>query len=254
MQMRSRGYRLRKMLARTFAPVYNPFHTIQWFRALPRYLRNYARYRRLSSERIELLDLYPCLTDFGDANPVAPYMLESVWAAQGILAHPPRVHVDVGSQVFFALMLATQVKTIFLDVRPCASPLENLQFTQATITALPFAADSIESLSCLSVAEHIGLGRYEDALDPLGTRRAAQQLARVLAPRGRLYFSVPLGESRVFYDAHRLHTPRQVEEMFTPLRLINFALVDERGLLQTGLAPQDAAERELATGMFLFTK
>ena len=91
------------------------------------------------------------------------------------------------------MMLATIIKTIFIDVRPCDHAPMGVGFVQGSLTALPISDNSVPSLSCLSVAEHIGPGRYDDTLDPQGTQHAARELMRVLAPGGALYFSVPVG-------------------------------------------------------------
>src|SRR5207253_10606962 len=72
------------------------------------------------------------------------------------------------------------------------------------LLSLPFADRSVESLSCLHVAEHVGLGRYGDELDPEGTVKAARELQRVVAPAGRLYFALPVGRPRTEFrsEAH----------------------------------------------------
>ena len=67
------------------------------------------------------------------------------------------------------------------------------------------------------MAEHIGLGRYGDPLDPLGTRKAAAELQRVLAPGGQLLFSLPVGRPRVEFNAHRVHDPHEVASWFDGL-------------------------------------
>ena len=72
-----------------------------------------------------------------------------------------------------------------------------------------FADGSLESLSTLHAVEHFGLGRYGDPIHPDGWRRAAEALARVLAPGGRLYFSVPIGRERLVFNAHRVFSPER---------------------------------------------
>lgn len=55
---------------------------------------------------------------------------------------------------------------------------------------------SVKSLSCLHVAEHIGIGRDGDPLDPKGTIKAAHQLTGILAPDRNLYLSLPVGKPK----------------------------------------------------------
>ena len=49
------------------------------------------------------------------------------------------------------------------------------------VLILPFEDESVESLSCMHVVEHIGLGRYGDILDPDGDSKAISELKRALA-------------------------------------------------------------------------
>ena len=59
----------------------------------------------------------------------------------------------------------------------------------------------MESISCLSVVEHIGLGRYGDALDPFGTVKAINELKRVLTKGGLLLISVPIGKNALYFSS-----------------------------------------------------
>jgi hypothetical protein len=117
---------------------------------------------------------------------------------------------------------------------------------------LPFADGSVESLSCLHVAEHVGLGRYGDPLDPDGTRKAALELQRVLASGGRLYFSMPVGEARTEFNAHRVHDPEAVPGLFPYLRLEAFSGVDDEGRWQRELSPGDLGGSRWACGFYVF--
>lgn len=92
---------------------------------------------------------------------------------------------------------------------------------------LPFASDPVGSLSFLHVAEHIGLGRYGDPLDPNGTRKACAELARVLTPGSSLYFSLPVGRLKLCFNAHRIHPPDQVLGFFQDLEMIEFSAVTD---------------------------
>ena len=139
-----------------------------------------------------------------------------------IVANRPGRHLDVGSHNLFANLLSAVVPVTFLDYRPLNAKLAGLSCVGGNILELPFADDSAESLSCLHVAEHIGLGRYGDPLDPEGTKKAVRELGRVLAGDGRLYFALPVGRPRVCFNAHRVHSPEAIREMtvVNPARLL----------------------------------
>ena len=79
----------------------------------------------------------------------------------------------------------------------------------------------------MHVAEHIGLGRYGDPLDPDGDLKAMGELKRVLAPGGLLLFVVPVGQPRVCFNAHRIYSYGQIVEAFAKLYLEEFALIPD---------------------------
>ena len=135
--------------------------------------------------------------------------------------------------------------------------LPGITLTRGSIYALPFPDNSIASLSCMHVVEHVGLGRYGDPLDPDGDLKAARELSRVLAPGGSLLFVVPVGAPRVCFNAHRVYSVAQVKAMFPDLGLKEFSLIPDNGREQGMI--RDASE-ELAgaqsygCGCFRFEK
>ena len=130
--------------------------------------------------------------------------------------------------------------------------MEGLTSVEGSVLDLPFADRSQESISCLHVAEHIGLGRYGDPLDPMGTVNAAKELSRVLAPGGKLLFSGPVGRPRTMFNAHRIQAPEQIRAMFSDLELIEFAGVDDQGNFARRRMLSELTDCEYGCGMFLF--
>ena len=118
---------------------------------------------------------------------------------------------------------------------------ERLTFAQAADEA---------GIYCLHVAEHIGLGRYGDPLDPLGTRKAAAELERVVAPGGQLLFSLPVGRPRVEFNAHRVHDPAEVASWFSRCSLREFAGVDDGGVFRRHRSLDELAGATYACGMY----
>ncbi|MBN2513807.1 MAG: DUF268 domain-containing protein [Sedimentisphaerales bacterium] len=223
----------------------------------PGYFRDWRRYSRMEgAEPIRLNDTYPCLFDKTSGTGVdSHYFYQHVWAMEKIAVHRPAQHIDVGSNVDFVGLLSTITKVQFVDIRPMAvNNLPNLESTYGSILELPYADNSVESISCLHVAEHIGLGRYGDPLDPLGTKKAAAELARSLKPGGNLYFSLPVGQPRLCFNAHRIHAPQQILDYFKGLKLVEFSgsTDDKTFLRNTDMQP--FAAMRYACGMFWFTK
>ena len=119
---------------------------------------------------------------------------------------------------------------------------------------MPFADGSVRSLSSLHVIEHIGLGRYGDRLDPEGWRSALGELARVLAPGGRLYLSTPVGRERVCFNAHRVFSPMTIVGALTGLKVERFALVDDAGNYVDNAELNRADKMNYGCGMFCLSK
>ena len=229
------------------------------WRGIRGYLQYWHDWRAYSniahSEPLSLRDAYPCLLDrtrtiVFDRH----YFYQDIWAFKAVKASSPPCHVDVGSRAIFVGMLTAITKVTFVDIRPLFANLENLDSQRGSILALPFDHNSVFSLSCLHVAEHIGLGRYGDALDPMGTGKATSELARVLAPQGNLYFSIPVGRPRVCFNAHRIHSPQQILHYFCDLSLVRFAGIDDCGTYREDIDPNELAGSSYACGLFHFTK
>jgi hypothetical protein len=224
--------------------------------ALPGFVRDWLRYRDLpDAEPLRLRDATPCLTDRLATSPYDPhYFQQAVWAAERIYANDPAEHVDVGSQLLYVGMLAARIPVTFVDIRPLELSIAKLRPIAGNILGLPFADQSIQSLSSLHVVEHIGLGRYGDSLNPRGTREAVAELQRVLAPGGNLFLSLPVGRPRVCFNAHRIHDPRDPISWVDDLDLVEFATVDDDGRLRLGASLDEAAAMRYGCGLFWFRR
>src|SRR5258708_4924705 len=243
---------LRRFRDRWLASVFPFFKTFRALTLLGRYIGSWKAYERLpGAEPLRLTESYPSFFDATDSTPFDPhYFYQAVWAMERIAACHADQHVDVGSDNRFVSLLTTHLPVTFVDIRPLKAGLPKLHNVAAEITALPFASGSLQSVSCLHVAEHIGLGRYGDRLDPAGTRLACVELARVLRKGGNLLFSVPVGRARVEFNAHRVHGPQQIIDYFSGLTLVAFSAVDDAGELRLNIEPGDMANAEYACGLF----
>ena len=150
--------------------------------------------------------------------------------------------------------MSASLPVTFVDLRPLSVSLPNLKTIGGSILRLPFADSRVASLSCLHVIEHIGLGRYGDPLDPQGTRKAAAELTRVLAPGGNLFVGAPVGRERVCFNAHRVHAPKTILTYFEPLELAEFSCVVGEGELREHVDPLTTDLGFSACGLFWFRK
>ncbi|MCK7511211.1 MAG: DUF268 domain-containing protein [Desulfobacterales bacterium] len=92
-----------------------------------------------------------------------------------------------------------------LDVRDFHLSIPNIRFTRANLATNDFSlADYCDSLSCLHALEHFGLGRYGDPVNYDGHLVGWEHMFRMLKKGGKLYFSVPIGDQRLEFNAHRV--------------------------------------------------
>lgn len=175
-----------------------------------RFWSSYRRYRAAAPpDRLPHWQfLYPCPGDDAGIVDIEPiYYYQDAWAFEKVVRRRPVRHIDVASHHKFVALLSKVLPVTTIDIRPPSLPLDSVEFRAGSILALPFDDATVESVSSLCVVEHIGLGRYGDAIDPYGSEKAVAELKRVVAPGGDLYLSVPIhNENRVYFNAHRTFT------------------------------------------------
>jgi hypothetical protein len=225
-----------------------------------RFERQFAEFSRLPGADRLPLRWSDCLPRPIEDTPTTSfdrhYVYHPAWAARIVRKIDPAVHVDVGSSLFFVSVLSAFVRTEFYDYRPAEITIEGLETGAEDLTALSFEDQSIESLSCMHVVEHIGLGRYGDPLDPSGDQKAMRELQRVVSPGGSLVFVVPVGRPRVCFNAHRVYSYDQIAASFCELELAEFALIRERGPdgWLAGATAAEVAAEDYACGCFWFQR
>ena len=203
-------------------------------------------------------DCYPCLNDNTASTEFdRHYIYHCAWAARLLARTRPASHTDISSSLYFCAIASAFVPIRFYDYRPASLELSNLSSNPVDLLALPFENESIQSLSCLHVVEHVGLGRYGDRLDPNGDLKAIAELKRVLSVDGTLLFVVPMGKPRIMFNAHRIYSYQQIMEYFDGLELVEFALIPDRaedGHLVYGAGEEMVAQQDYGCGCFWFKK
>ncbi len=219
--------------------------------------KTYGQWQRAAPPewRARLAELKPMLQDrhapAGSAQ--GHYFLQDLWAAQRVWRLRPEEHVDVGSRVDgFVAHVASFCPVKYVDIRPLRTGVPGLTGVQGSVCELPFADQSVRSLSCLHVIEHIGLGRYGDPLEPQGWLRGLAELQRVLAPGGQLLLGTPCGRSRVVFHAHRVFDPAQIAAALPELQLQEFSLIRDGAATAWQERVPLAAARDLDYGCGLF--
>lgn len=155
--------------------------------------------------------------------------------ARRIFQRTPDVHFDVGSRIDgFVAHVAVFRKIEVVDIRPLSSDIPNVTFVQANMMT-PVNENLIsccDSLSCLHALEHFGLGRYGDPVLFDGHLRGLDNFHRMLKPGGMLYLSVPIGQQRIEFNAHRVFAVNYLLALFEgKYHLKCFSYVDDDGHL-----------------------
>jgi SAM-dependent methyltransferase len=237
------------------------YHAAKKTAAYPGFIRDFFAFRRLSAEprfSIKASDAFPCLLDKTAETSFEPhYIYHPAWAARVVAKINPEKHIDISSTLHFCTMLSAFVPVDFYDYRPARLNLSDLESKRGDLMHLPFEDNSVESISCLHTIEHIGLGRYGDPLDPDGDIKAINELIRVVKPGGSLIFVTPIGKPRIEFNAHRIYSYEQIQELFKEVEMKEFSLVPdnfkELGLVAN--ATKELADKQTwGCGCFWFIK
>lgn len=227
-----------------------------------KFLSNFVKFKRLSKINgrfsLDWKEKYPCIGDDTIRTGFDPhYIYHPAWAARILAETKPEFHVDISSSLHFCTLVSAFIPVKFYDYRPAKLNLSGLESEHADITKLDFENNSINSISCMHVVEHIGLGRYGDPLDANGDLKAINELKRVLAKGGNLLFVVPIGKPKIQFNAHRIYSYEQIIEYFSDLKLEEFSLIPDNGL-DSGIiynaTKEDADKQTYGCGCFRFTK
>ena len=229
--------------------------------AREQFRREFAEFKRMSEFKAEQRftqswkDRHPCLDEkTAKTSFDHHYIYHTAWAARLLAQTRPPYHVDISSKLYFSTLVSAFIPVKFYDYRPVQIDLPNLSSGQADILSLPFPDGNLQSLSCMHVIEHIGLGRYGDSLDPDGDLKAITELKRVLKVGGSLLFVVPVGQPKILFNAHRIYSYEQIVSYFPEFYIDQFALVNDRGEFKVNATPNEAAQQSYGCGCWYFVK
>ncbi|GIW22158.1 MAG: hypothetical protein KatS3mg068_1165 [Candidatus Sericytochromatia bacterium] len=201
-------------------------------------------------------DINPRLNDNTNyTNFDSHYLYHPAWAARILKKTNPNLHIDISSSVYFVSYISAFINIDFYDYRPAKIKLSGLNCKKADITKLHFENNSIDSISCMHVIEHVGLGRYGDPIDPKGDIKSINELQRVTKKDGDILFVVPVGKiSKIEFNAHRIYSFDHIINLFDKCRLIEFALVTDDGNFIENASKKDSDNQSFGCGCFYFKK
>ena len=231
---------MKKLLRRTFtllallgfdAKVFAGFLS-----GLPRFLVDYRRMKQQRGTNTEFSfgTLTPVLGEWTQASGSSSgaYFHQDLLVARKIYEARPARHIDIGSRIdgFVAHVSVFREIEVF-DIRPQHGSVPNIVFRQYDMRQLPKEMhECCDSVSSLHAIEHFGLGRYGDPVDYNGHLKAIDSIYGLLRPRGKFYFSVPIGKQRIEFNAHRVFDFSYLMSLFSGrFDLVSFSYVNDEG-------------------------
>ena len=178
---------------------------------LPRFTKDLRKFKSMGGD---IDGLFAALVDFNSEAGTASgqYFHQDLLVSRFIHERNPINHFDFGSRIDgFVAHVASFRKITLMDIRPLnISGHPQIDFKVCDVMNLS-ETDIAESLSCLHTIEHIGLGRYGDAIDPQGHILAFRNLLNFLKQDGIFYLSFPISNiSRVVFNRERVFSPTEI--------------------------------------------
>jgi len=202
--------------------------------SLPRYIRDYFKFKKLYRGKLELM---PCLYDWYEEGGTtkSEYFWQDLLVARLVAEAKPEKHVDVGSRVDgFVTHVASFREIEVFDIRPITTQIPGIIFKQADLMNLSdsYGINSYcDSLSCLHAIEHFGLGRYGDPIDVNGFENGFINMVNLLKPGGTFYLSTPIGKERVEFNSNWVFDPVKIYKLaeMHSMRLQNMINIKQTG-------------------------
>lgn len=213
---------------------------LNFFRGFPLFVHDYFSFysqKNTSSSDFDKTILFPCLSDRFEESGSAKghYFHQDLLVANRVFENNPNRHVDIGSRIDgFVAHVASYRSIDVFDIRKLEVAHKNINFVQCDLMK---ALDSslvayCDSLSCLHALEHFGLGRYGDPINFDGHLIGLRNMTKVLSKNGTFYFSVPIGQQRIEYNAHRVFSVSYLLKILSEdFTVKQFSYVDDNGEL-----------------------
>jgi len=160
------------------------------------------------------------------------YFYQDLFVARKIWQDNPKHHLDIGSRTDgFVAHVAVFREIEIMDIREQTSKVNNILFKKGNLMELPTKmVHYCDSISALHSIEHFGLGRYSDPIDYDGHIKAIRNITEMLKPGGKFYFSSPIGNQRIEFNAHRIFSVKYLMNLFQDrFDLLSFSYIDDKG-------------------------
>jgi len=141
------------------------------------------------------------------------------------LPDQPTKIIDIGSatSLFPFKLSALGHDTHCLDQRkPNFKLPKKITFHQGNLLQLPFPSDSFDAITCISVIEHVGMGRYGDEANiASGDEIAMREMMRILKPKGRLVVTTNITSHTINYDGERRYGKDKFKQIISYGKIVD---------------------------------
>jgi hypothetical protein len=209
----------------------------------------------------KITGVFPVFGDHKESNSDFDkhYFYHETIVSNYIFENNPKKHIDIGSRLNgFVSTVASFRKIEFFDLRPSDVEHKNIIFKQIDLLNISEKYyEYTDSLSCLYVLGHVGLGRYGDKINKDGSKLAFLNLVKILKNKGKLYIAIPISEkNKVYFNAHRTFIPSEILGWSNELKLEKFDYVDDNGKFykDSSVFNLDLTKIKYGCGIYMFIK
>jgi len=226
---------------------------------LPHFILQLIKFSKMNLKILSMVRLMPKLFDNKNKEPFDHhYLYHTAWATRILKKINPKMHYDFASDLRFITQISSFIKTTQYNLGIPTIKLDGLEFKSTDLTNMNnIESSSLDSISCMHVIEHVGLGRYGDPIKQNGDWLAIKEIKRVLANNGNLLFVTPVGKKKIYFNAHRVYSYDDILEFFSDFKLEEFSLIEDDGF-EKGIIknpnPSIVKNNNYACGCFWFKK
>ena len=242
---------------------FNPKQLYLSITSIPWFIKSFIKFKRTQPENNNDFSFrfLPIFNDrFESSGSLSGhYFHQDLLIAQKIFANKPTNHLDIGSSIYgFVSHVASFRKIDIVDIRDNISHSKNIFFRKFDLLNLDKKfIDYYDSISCLHVIEHFGLGRYNDNIDFNGHIKGLENIAKIIKKDGIFYLGTPVGKPKIYFNAHRVFNAHYIFRLLSPyFDLLEFHFINDEGILLNDLdfSKFDCDQYNYGCGIFILKR